>query len=336
MKKKSLVLIFSFLLFHFFAQASSSSVNPFSFDLGGYFTATVGHQGEYVYEPLSHDRLLSYLEWDEKPVFSVGLIGGIEYNGFQIHVEADISFPGTSGTVTDSDYMNVSEFPNCTDSIAAIKTKYSESLCTSNSLFSIQFQLAYEFNLNQVLSLTPFLGYDYQYSDLSAWGLDGYYYDESYTESNGYFGWYYTSGHNTRVFYSKQTETLNLMRHYHVTWVGLTASFNLSKYFSLDASAGISPFVAVKSLDSHILRKTAFYDDLYSWLRGGKISAALNYKFDQHNCFFGKVEFLSTGIANGITYTVRIGTKSYTAYPNSHAGGDLQIWDFSLGFKHTF
>ena len=338
MKNRYVILIFYFLSFPFLAgaQGNSDSASPFSFDLGAYLTVKTGHQGEYVYEPLANDRVLSYLEWDEKPLFVASLVGGAGYKSLRIQAEANVAIPYDSGTMADSDFMNVSDFPNCTDAIAGIKTKYTESLCTTNTLFSVQFQLAYGFNLNPVFSLVPFLGYDYQYSYQSAWGLKGFYYDEDYTEENGYYGWYTTSGHNYPVNRSKNIEVISLKRNYHMTWIGLSASFNLGNSLTLDASVAVSPFIAIKSYDNHILRNKIFFDDMNSFFSGGKLSAVLNYKINPHNSIYGKVGYLSTGIADGITYVSSNGAKSYTAYPSSHSGGDLQVWDFSFGYKYSF
>ena len=126
-KKFFLASIFLLLLFPALA-------NALDFSLGGSLTVRAGHQGEYVFEPLSHDRLLSYLEWDEKPLFIVGLSGSAGYKNFKLEAGANVAFPTESGIVKDLDYMNVADFPSCPDSIAEILTYYTESLCRTNAL----------------------------------------------------------------------------------------------------------------------------------------------------------------------------------------------------------
>ena len=338
MKKKITLLIFCLLFFPFsiWAQNNTSFFNSVSFGLGGYLDIRIGHQGEYVYDPQSNDRLLSYLEWEEKPLIIVGLTGEAGYKNFQVLLQGNLAIPTESGTVFDFDYLNASTFPDCPDSIAKIPTNYTESLCRTNSLYSINVLLSYRFNLNRVLSLAPVLGYEYQHSDQSAWGLDGFYYKTYYTESNGYFGRYDTEGHNRKIFYSQDEETLRLTRNYHSIWLGLNASFNLNKSLTLDANVFISPFTAIQSLDYHILLSVAFYDVMQSFFKGGKVSVALNYKIDFHNCIYAQVEWQSTGIADGITYTGPIGSDNYYAIWNSHAGADLQTWNFKLGYKYIF
>ncbi|MBO4319282.1 MAG: omptin family outer membrane protease [Treponema sp.] len=338
MKKKITLLIFCLLFFPFsiWSQNNTSFFNSVSFGLGGYLDIRIGHQGEYVYEPLSNDRMLSYLEWDEKPLIIVGLTGEAEYKNFQLKAQGNLAIPTDSGIMIDLDYMNVSDFPDCPDSVAKILTNYSESLCHTNSLFSIQVQLSYIFNLNRVLSLAPVLGYEFQHSDQSAWGLDGFYYNRFYTESNGYYGSYDTTGHNYSVYDSQDKETLRLKRNYHLIWLGLGASFNLNKSLSLNANVLISPFTAIESLDWHLNQGQAFLDDTHSLFSGGKVSVALNYKIDLHNCIYAQVEWLSTGIADGITYSGPIGADNYYGHKNSHAGADMKTWDFVLGYKYFF
>ena len=329
-KKFFLASIFLLLLFPALA-------NALDFSLGGSLTVRAGHQGEYVFEPLSHDRLLSYLEWDEKPLFIVGLSGSAGYKNFKLEAGANVAFPTESGIVKDLDYMNVADFPSCPDSIAEILTYYTESLCRTNALYSFNFQLSYTFNFNPVFSLAPFLGYDFQHSDQSAWGLDGFYYDiDNYRESNGYYGWYYTEGHTIKKYRSKNVEVLSLERDYHTSWLGLAASFNLSDKVTLTANAAISPYSAIQSLDSHLLRGKLFFDDTHSWFAGGKASLSLDYKIDLHNRLFARIDFFATGRNDGMTYSANIGSSKYTANMYSHAGADLQTWDFTLGYRYCF
>ncbi len=315
----------------------SSFINSLSFALGGQVTVRVGHQGEYVYEPISNDRLLSYLEWEEKPLVIVGLFGEAGYKKLKLQAQAKLAFPADSGTMTDVDYFNVSHFTYCSDSIAGIMTHNTTSICHTESLRSIEFQLSYDFDLNPVVTLSPLLGYEYQYAYQTAWGLDGYYYDvDHYVEPNGYFGWYDTYGHNKKKYYPQDINTLSLERNYHTVWLGLGASFNINKKFRLDALAAVSPFIAIQSLDSHLLMGDLYLDDMHSWFRGGKISAKLNYNINSHNCIYGQVKFTSTGIANGETYHGYVGGTEFHKYSNSHAGGDSQAWDFTLGYTYYF
>ena len=340
MKKRFLIILFlCFLLLPSIAQTldSTSFINSLSFALGGQVNVRVGHQGEYVYEPVANDRLLSYLEWDEKPVVIVGLFGEAGYKNLKLQVQGKLAFPADSGTMEDSDYLNIYSFPHCPDSIASILTNYTTSICHTEALRSIEFQLSYDFILNPVITLSPLLGYEYQYSYQTAWGLDGYYYNtELYVESNGYYGSYDTYGHNVKKFHSEDENTLSLERNYHTVWLGLGASFNLNKKIKLDAMAAISPFIAIQSLDCHLLTGYKYLDDMHSWFKGGKISVKLDYFINTHNCLYGQVKFSSTGIANGITYHSVISGTEFHKSPNSHAGGDLQAWDFTLGYTYYF
>ena len=340
MRKKLFVFVFSFLFFSVAANAQlsldESLLDYFSFDLGGSMTVRVGHQGEYVFSPIANDRMISYLEWYERPLFIAGLVGGVEFKNLRLQLGANIAIPTDSGIMDDSDYDNLVFYPNCADSIAGIKTRYTESQCHTNSLYSFDVQLSYSFKLNSVFSLVPILAYSYQHSYQSAMGLDGFYYIAYLREDNGYMGWYYTEGRNEKIYESEDTEAVSLSRDYYTTWIGLGITFNLSRFLTLDVAASVSPFTAIKSLDSHFLTDSDYFDDMRSFFHGGKFSANLNYKINYHNNIFARVEFMSTGMADGVSYSGYHGSSNLTLDEGSHSGGDMKCWDFSLGYKYSF
>lgn len=65
----------------------------------------IGDAREYVYE---NDRILSELIWDMRPMVSIGLAGDICWmGGFKLSAEASAGIPGNTGSMQDSDWLNL-------------------------------------------------------------------------------------------------------------------------------------------------------------------------------------------------------------------------------------
>src|SRR5574344_210159 len=85
--------------------------------LSPYVQFLYGNQYESVYFNNSNStRLLSQLVWDQKPLYIGGLQIRTGYNDFFLNASIQSALPKTNcGTVADSDWLNVQDFPLCSD-----------------------------------------------------------------------------------------------------------------------------------------------------------------------------------------------------------------------------
>lgn len=258
-----------------------SLLSNIHFSLSPYVQFLYGNQYESVYFNNSNStRLLSQLVWDQKPLYIGGLQIRTGYNDFFLNASIQSALPKTNcGTVADSDWLNVQDFPLCSDTAAAIKTNYTDSICKLDSYYELNTQVGYTFHLTSDFSMTPYAEFNYSYSSYYAMGCTGSYYDTRYTESTGYYGTYDDDEHSYPIYFNSSTATMQLQRSSYFTWAGLTYCYEPSKRFNVSLSFSLSAFEYVQSLDTHLLRKFYFLDIMSGYLNGIKIALNTSYSF---------------------------------------------------------
>lgn len=159
----SALLLSAFSVFIYASEGFHLSIEP----LAGIKT---GRVGEYVYyEASSGDSdTLSYLQWDTKPEWYGG--GTIELTYSRLHISADITagLPVKCGEMQDSDWQNLplNDYTQTNYSVSDnyIKTDIKSGLAISCS-----------FKPNDVITLSPFAGFDFEYYKFEADNLTYWY-----------------------------------------------------------------------------------------------------------------------------------------------------------------
>ena len=283
---------------------------------------TQGHLEEYVFKKTPGDdyRKLSYLEWEENPIFVCGfnIKGG--YKGSFISLKFDYGFaPDKCGTMTDSDWLNDYDYDMQTT------ISFNENSLLDYYDFSVT--AGYEFNLTDWLSLTPFGEFSFFYRKFSA--------------NNGY-GWYgnnvpwddpsakkYEKGELCGIDYSRMSLS---------PYVGGTIRFTLPPRFSISCSAAIAPYTYDESYDTHYktLKKnvsTQYLDIVGAWFSSAKFSLALHYSI---------TPAIDIGITtNGLVHWMNQGlvaTKnSYDKYiENKETKSGTAAYEFNMRLSVTY
>lgn len=214
--KKTVFLITLFFTSFLFAKEFNFSVTPTT-------GITFGKNGEYLYSSFSN-YLLSYLEWEEKPLFMEGITFSADYKNNTIDFSFNAALPVKCGQMTDSDWKSYN-----------IKTNY--SIFDSYTVFAGNMQARY--------------GYSFEYKDFTfgpGASLNLEY--KSFSGKNGY-GW---NGGNQ----AWNTEGLPKKRYSGIDYQQLCGAVTLEtsgayriKNLAIKLLLGASPFTIAQVTDYH-------------------------------------------------------------------------------------
>lgn len=216
MKKLSLLFISIFFMAPIFSA-------EFNFSAAFHTGILYGKLGEYLYSSFSN-YLLSYLEWDEKPLFMEGVTFSGNYKSNKIDLSFDAALPVKCGHMTDSDWKSY-----------GIKTNY--SIFDLYPVFACNGQIRYAYS---------FYWKDFTFGPAASLDL-GY---RSLKGKNGY-GW---NGGSQ----SWDTEGLPKKRYSGIDYQQFNTAINLEAQgtykignFNINLLLGIAPFTYAKVTDYH-------------------------------------------------------------------------------------
>lgn len=343
MKNKIQEIIITFFLFAIISSfCYGQNKSDFGLSIRTISTVRDGTQDESVYFQINDNdvRLLSYLEWEQKPIVLMGLEATASYKNFYLTSSAVGALKSNCGTVTDSDYMNVSTFFDCPDEFAGIKTNYTESVCSLDSYYSFTASASYKFNFDSVFSLSPVAKFDYTYSSFYAVGCEGKYNDAK-VQDNGYYGEWDGDGYYT---ISLSGNVLRLQRNSYTTWLGFTADNQINKLIDLSFNFALCPFIYVESLDSHLMRSLYFLDRMYGVFNGVQVGSTLKFSPTQKFLFYisgnfnfiGKMYGSDYYSANKLAYYKNSSFTDGTNYYNVTSGSSSSSFEISAGIQIRF
>lgn len=136
-----------------------------------------GKLGEYLYTS-TNDRIISYLQWEENPVFQYGLGINSSINNFNIQAEGFFSLPGKCGKMFDSDWK-----------IPGVKTNYGIFQNNSVKNWFTSAQVSYSFNINNNFAIIPLFMFSYRYDSFSTNKGTGSYGDSKYSSTGKDESW---------------------------------------------------------------------------------------------------------------------------------------------------
>jgi outer membrane protease len=221
-----------------------------SFSAGSGLEVLHGTAYEYVYDN-SNGNKMSELDWGIQPIISLAAIARARYRKAELDVSCTAGFPGDSGTMTDSDWLNESVGDTST------RTNYSESEALAEYLVDLCISFNYEFDPAATLALKPFVGFRYLNITWSATG-GWFQYASNYQQNSNPPYYSYTTGQVS--YFDGCIATYE--QTYSAIVVGLEADWRLTNRFSIDASFQASPAVSCTGTDSHKLRGLTYTDTM--------------------------------------------------------------------------
>ena len=245
--RKTCLPVLLLVLINLSAFAEPNDKSGHSFALGVSFGMLSGETEEIVYVDSASDDKLSMLNWEIKPLFYAGL--DLHY-GWQssrtvLGLFSDIFFkfgiPAKTGTMGDRDW-----FDSNWDGTYPWLTHYSEHENKTNTAVLLDFNVGVSFKLSSGFKLKPFLSYSFMFY---SWEASG----GSYL----YPLWFHPQEHfstpsSERVITYKQS--------WHIVSPGFSFYGEFNRFFNLELSVRISPFILLISVDDHIGTNTVYTD----------------------------------------------------------------------------
>ena len=294
-----------------FAQDTDKS--HFNFSIGTSFGFLSGESEELVYQdPPYSDEIRSQLLWQLRPVIYAGLdlhydwrkkesdsnISARFFNGFFIDVLFKVGIPGDAGTMRDSDWLN----PSSSDQM----TNYSVHDNHAKNTILVDIDIGKSIAIYDVIRLKPFISYSFMYYLWSA---------------EGGFGLYRKSGSADYMYFAfpLSEELITYQQSWHIFTPGVSIYGEFNRFFDIELSFKISPFVWVIAVDHHIARDIVFTD----YISGGLfIEPSMLFSF-RANSFFSlsfSYSYRSISRARGDTLLEQKGYNS-EVYLNSAGAG---------------
>ncbi|MCR5317182.1 MAG: hypothetical protein K6E22_03060 [Treponema sp.] len=325
-----------------------ANASDFHFSVEADVTLRLAEQGEYVFLNVDSAgrRTLSYLEWEQKPLFMPRAKVSAGWKNLYISASARTAIPARCGSVFDSDWMNVSEFPNCPDEYASIKTNFTESDCKTNYYYEFSGELSYMFKVADSLSFSPFAELSYVHSSFSAIGADGSYYNKNQHESNGYYG-YYNDADSSYDIEMSGDEVLSLERIVIQAWLGGRFNMGITTKLDMGFSLAMNLWTFAQSLDSHLVTGVYYLDEFEDNFGGIKAGVDFAYKLSKKDKLVFAAECTAIQTLEGTSKSANHENASYDEYFDCSywyngryykctSGFDFSSIEFTLGYRHVF
>jgi hypothetical protein len=329
----SLALLFSVVSFSF-------ADDEFGFEFNPYLGLRRGMQKEFVFY---NNCTLSELDWQEKNIPVYGFETEILFNKFVLFLSAKGAVAKESGIVSDSDWQNVI-LGFSDDDIGRIKTNYSESDNTLRKYWEMSFGFGRQFSFS-TLSFTPYIQGDFSRHHFKATNGKGYYSTddnltfysdaaESFYLANKYYGNYSLCDTALPLC------SMELERDALFFWFGGKVHYEpWEDFFLIDCFFSVSPWVYMKSLDTHFSSsnesEAVFYlDEMSGWWRAIKGGISLAFMMTETSGLYFSVEQIFSRVVSGTT-KVHKGTSKNGSYSDSdsESGFSISSTEFRIGYK---
>ena len=283
-----------------------------------------GEARELVYQ----DNIkISELFWSMNTLKTVRLENRIVWaDNLGIDLSISTAFPSISGTMIDTDFLNVKD--------QYAMTNYSEHTAYLEQMLDLSAGISWHFCLPLVIpgaikktALTPRLGC--RYMTLS-WNASGGFYQ--YVDDRDW------SLYNTGAPWSSDIPKKQLIgtvityqQEYVIPTTGLTLSLPLGQSFEIEIGADLSPYVWCNDIDMH-LKKSMEYHDI---MAGGYcIEPKTSVKWDatNHLSLFINGHWTYIDGLRGETYLKSISGDLFSKLDKANGGGAaLNTWSIKLG-----
>jgi len=305
------------------ANALSFEIPPPEVSLAASAGIISGNAKEFVY---ANDDTLSELVWPLDPVYTLGLDTRLVWRKkLGIAVNLTMGLPRDAGTLTDTDFLNVTV--NGSDA----KTDYSEHDARLNHLVLIDLAASWTYWLpvrgpasKTSITVTPSIGF--RYFSLKWTGSDGY---GQYTY--GLSDW---SESLPKTKFSGSV--IEYRQRYIAPLAGIAVNLPVGAHVAVEAAVTGSPAVWCDGTDSHVLKKTDYHD----YLSGGILlepRARVSWAPEPTVNIFADCAWTRIVNLRGPTEKTDLTTGTTTSYSEKNGGGaEYTAWTMKLGVKKTF
>jgi len=267
-----------------------------------------GKMTEFVYIK-GIEQELSRLEWEEHFVPYLGSIPGLKIGNFFINARMITAIPLKAGNMRDYDYMKILTIP-----ISNTLTNFSEHDSMLERHFEVSPSAGWTFQIGSAFLLSPYAGLTYR--------------SRKWTAMNGYYE--YPPG-------SKPiTVSGSIITYEDSTWfptIGIIARYDLNTRFAVGLKGACYPYLNVKTTDTHILKKTVYYDKMSGgWGAFGGLE--LSFKPLRYNALTFKFEAGYEGLfpPKGITSSAAVGGVPVLDKA-AQSKMESNLWWISLGIS---
>ncbi|MCQ2591079.1 MAG: omptin family outer membrane protease [Treponema sp.] len=228
------IFLLSFLLFLFSLPLSSLSINDFNFYLEPQLGTTFGKIGEYLHTGMSDtSRVISYLEWEEKPLVVLKLKGGTEFNNIDLSGFVSYALPFQCGQMTDSDWY-----------VADTKNNYGIFDNKLSTNIDLGIEASYKFNLPLGFTIKTIASFEYKYISFNGINGQGWYGSSRYSKNHENVSW----DSEDATFH--HLSGIDYYQHSFMTYLGLGAGYNWNK-LTIKLNILISPYAYFFYVDYH-------------------------------------------------------------------------------------
>lgn len=308
-KKNKIIPAVYLLLIVFLTQAQTQTNKGFSLTVEPVFQYRKSTIGEYVFfEEESEVKLLSDLQWSLDRILLAGFSLAYEKNRFTSSCTALFGFPGSAGTMTDSDFYTSSPEPTLFSSHEAVIT----------SLLDVFISTGYTIVQDEKVAINCFAAA--HYNETGASSYDGYLINRLYT---------------VPVVQNFTGQIISYTQYLLFAWIGSEWRIQPAEPFVVTLSMAYSPFCYAKGWDIHHLRKVEFLDSMKSFysFKGG-VKAAL---------FFTKALSMNIGVEGiflplikGVTGTKQEGGNAFFEQTGYLGGTSLSEARFTASVSYKF
>ncbi len=286
--------------------------------------------GESLETVYSQNRLISELVWPLDPIAVLGLDTRLVWkNAFGLVASATFGIPGGAGTLTDSDFLNV------TENGSTARTHYSEHDSRLDHYASIDLAASWKITLpshglasRKPITITPSAGI--RYSSIKWTGSNGYYQYGTRT------GDLYTEWSESMPKTSLSGKVIEYRQTYFAPIAGVSINVPVGPSFDFEASFTGSPAVWCNDLDEHLLTGTDYYD----YVSGGYLlepKARVSWAPTDTISLFTVGSLTRMLGLRGTTDAVDVSTGATTSYSKENGSGvEYSSWSIRLGIQKTF
>lgn len=283
-----------------------------------------GQLGEYLYDS-SDSYICSYLEWEEKPLWFIGLDAGLEHNNFQFDVAFDYTLPLACGKMYDSDWNE--------DGI-----KHTYSINDNTNLLGINTALdfGYKIKLNSIFCITPIFDVNYSFYSFLANNGHGWYGGSNVTGYADDVSWDSTT---PPAKYYKKLSRVSYYRHTVNFYAGVKISAFFSEKNNIALGLFVNPYTYTSAYDYHYDDSNNGYDYFMQPIQNSsfnnlKINFAYNYLLKNNLTIFTAVQLEKGFLRKGFFMTNSL--YGYCYKSDQASGSDFLSGRMTAGIKYNF
>lgn len=146
------------LLFLILTAPLCFSMEDFHFSVAPRFSFTYGKLTELLYDSYGSEIIVSQLEWEQKPLFNLGIEADISFKNLIINSIFDFSVPIETSYMYDSDDFNGDY----------IFDKCSKHPIGKTTNLNTELTIMYKLPVSYIITVFPLLNFQYLYNDFEA------------------------------------------------------------------------------------------------------------------------------------------------------------------------